>query len=126
MPERFTSDVLAKLGETNEIDIETRAENKPPHRRTIWIVVVGDEAYIRSYRGANGIWYKQIRKNPDAVMFVGKTRMPIHVSAVRATETIAQVSAEYLRKYKNSRSAQAMVLDAVLSTTLCVTPRDDE
>ena len=123
MKNQFTPALLAKLAAVKEIDIETRAETKPPHRRPIWIVVVGNDAYIRSYRGADGVWYKQIRKNPDAVMIVENKRVPIHARMVRAPETIAQVSAEYLRKYKKSRSAQAMVLDAVLSTTLRVTPR---
>lgn len=126
MKNQFASALFAKLADIKEIDIETRVEKKSPHRKTIWIVVVGSDAYIRSYRGANGIWYKQIRKNPDAVMIVENERVPIHASVVRAEETIAAVSAEYLRKYKNSRSAQAMVLDAVLSTTLRVTPRDDK
>lgn len=122
----FTANLLATFAEIKEIDIETRVGKNPPHRVTIWVVVVGDEAFIRSYRGVNGIWYQQIRKNPDAVIVVANERVPIQASAVREPETIAAVSAEYVRKYNNSRSAQAMVLDAVLPTTLRVTPRDDE
>lgn len=120
----FTANLLATFAEIKEIDIETRVGKNPPHRVTIWVVVVGDEAFIRSYRGVNGIWYQQIRKNPDAVVYVGGKRIPVHAGFVRAEKTIAAVSAEYVRKYNNSRSAQAMVLDAVLPTTLRVTPRD--
>lgn len=56
-------------------------------------------------------------------MVLDKTRVPIHVAAVRRQATIEQVSAAYLRKYKKSRSAQAMVLPETLPTTLRVTPR---
>jgi len=54
----FPRDVLDLWDQTDEIDIETsRGEGLAVHRTTIWIVVDGDEAFIRSVPGrrAGGI-----------------------------------------------------------------------
>jgi hypothetical protein len=35
---------------------------------TIWVVVDGDPAYVRSVRGARGRWYREARAYPQAVL----------------------------------------------------------
>ena len=123
MPKRFDDRRLDELAKVEEIDVETRAGRERPHRTTIWVLVVGNNAYIRSYRGAKGIWYQQLRANPDAAIYLGKKRIPIHAIYVRSHKTIKQVSAEYLRKYHGSQSARAMVKAMTLPTTLRIVPR---
>ena len=39
---------------TEEIEIETARPDGPPHRTIIWVVVDGDDAFVRSVNGAGG------------------------------------------------------------------------
>ena len=68
----FATDDLARLDRAEEIDIETQAPDGPVHRTTIWIVVDGDEAFVRSVRGKNGRWYKEATANPAVAKSGGR------------------------------------------------------
>ncbi|TMF13999.1 MAG: DUF2255 family protein, partial [Chloroflexi bacterium] len=55
-----SEDLLWKLAESDEVDIETRRDAKSPlHRTIIWIVPTEDGIYIRSYKGKKGRWYQE-------------------------------------------------------------------
>lgn len=45
---RFEPADLALLAETEEVELETARPGGPPHRTIIWVVVDGDDAFIRS------------------------------------------------------------------------------
>jgi hypothetical protein len=54
----WTSDELAKIGTAQELQIASarrdRSQGKP---RTIWVVRVGDDLYVRSMYGRAGGWF---------------------------------------------------------------------
>lgn len=112
-----------RLAEIEEIQIETRrsAEN-PVHRTIIWVVVLGDAVYVRSVRGKAGRWYKELTANPSGAIHMEGQRIPVHAVPVTDPNIIEQVSKEYLRKYRGSEYAPAMVRDEVLDTTLRLDP----
>src|SRR5437764_12584578 len=72
----FKPDELALLEEAEEVDIETQAPAGPVHRATIWIVVDGGSAYVRSVRGPAGRWYRELQANPAGAIHVGRRRLP--------------------------------------------------
>jgi hypothetical protein len=101
----------------------TPAGTKKKHRATIWVVVVDDDVFIRSFTGPKGKWYRNVLADPEAdVEFDGKA---IHVRAmpVKDRKTIEAVSRAYLEKYRDSPYAKDMVRDEVLPTTLRLEPR---
>src|SRR4051794_2990035 len=55
------------LQRTDEVGIETRAGRQLP----IWVVVVGDDVYIRSVRGIEGRWYQALLGGTDARLHAG-------------------------------------------------------
>ena len=58
-------DLLWKIAESDEVEIETRRGPKAPaHRVTIWIVPTEDGVYVRSYKGKRGRWYQEAMANP--------------------------------------------------------------
>ncbi len=122
MAGRFSEEIAARLGRTEEIEIETRSAAGVVHRTTIWVVVEGGEVFVRSVTGAGARWYREISANPSAAVHVGGDRIP--VTAVPATEaaSVGRASAEYLRKYASSEYAPAMVVEGVLGTTLRLEP----
>ncbi|TMF16006.1 MAG: DUF2255 family protein, partial [Chloroflexi bacterium] len=70
-----TEDLLWKLAESDEVEIETRHDAKSPlHRVTIWIVPSEDGVYIRSYKGKKGRWYQEAIANPAVAIRVGRRK----------------------------------------------------
>jgi Uncharacterized protein conserved in bacteria (DUF2255) len=86
MSTAFDAQVMQVLAEIEEVDIETRAApGAPAHRVTIWVVVDGDAAYVRSVRGARGCWYREATAYPEAVHTLahGSCRSTSSPSAMR-------------------------------------------
>jgi hypothetical protein len=126
MATAFDDEVIQLLAQIDEVEIETRAEpDAPAHRVTIWVVVDGDAAYVRSVRGARGRWYREATAYPEAVLHAGPRTLPIHIEPISDEATIARVSEVFLRKYVQwPNDARAMVRDEVLATTLRLQPTE--
>jgi len=55
----WTSDQLNRIGNAEELQIASlRGDGTLRKPVTIWVVRVGDELYVRSYRGERGAWYR--------------------------------------------------------------------
>lgn len=121
----FEPETLSTWNTTPEIDIETsRAENAPVHRTTIWIVIDGDAAYVRSVRGPAGRWYREMRANPHGAVHADATRVAVAAEPVEDAATIERVS-ELLRKKYERRwpgPTASMLREETLPTTLRLTP----
>src|SRR6476469_10989281 len=68
---RFEPAELALLEATEEIEIETARPDGAAHRTTIWIVVDGDDAFIRSVNGATARWYREAVASPAVTIHAG-------------------------------------------------------
>jgi len=127
MTSAFDPETLQTLDRTYEIDIETsRAESAPVHRVTIWIVVDGDAAYVRSVRGPTGRWYRELLANPRGAIHVAGVagrRLDIVAEPASDAATITRVSDALKRKYARwPASLAGMLRDQVLPTTMRVKP----
>jgi hypothetical protein len=126
MATAFDDQVMQLLASLDEVDIETRAGvDAPAHRVTIWVVVDGDAAYVRSVRGTRGRWYREATAYPEAVLHAGGRTLPVQIERVSDAATIARVSDAFLQKYVRwPNDARAMVRDEVLATTLRLQPTE--
>jgi len=117
----FPPATLALLARTAEVDIETRSAKGSAHRVPIWVVVDGEDVFVRTYRGEKSRWYRELRAAPGALV-AGSKR--IRVRAVPATdrESIRRTSDAYRAKYAKSGSLNSMLRQAVLDTTLRLEP----
>jgi hypothetical protein len=125
MTATFDADTLQTLDRTDEIDLETsRSEGAPVHRVTIWIVVDGDAAYIRSVRGPAGRWHRDLLANPRGAIHVAGHRVAIRAVPVDDAETITRVSDALQRKYHERWPGPlaGMLRAEVLPTTVRVQP----
>ena len=51
---------LSAIGGADELEIAPlRSDGRLSRSTTIWVVRVGDELYVRSWRGRNGAWFRQ-------------------------------------------------------------------
>lgn len=114
-------DLLWKLAESDEVDIETRRDKKSPvHRTTIWIVPVKDGVYVRSVNGRRGRWYQEALANPQVTIHVGRRKVAARAEQEKNSSVIRAVSAGYREKYGERWPDETapMLRRSVLPTTL--------
>ncbi len=117
----FDRDTLRHLHDTQEIAIRTGKHPDKPV--TTWVAVAGDEVFVRSVRGPKGRWYKDLATGGPAELEFAGRRLAVQAIPANDAAAIGQASREYLRKYKTSPYAQAMVKAETLPTTLRLEPR---
>jgi hypothetical protein len=118
----FGAQDLQRLAAAEEVEIETQAPDGPVHRTIIWVVVDGDETFIRSYRGPTARWYREARANPAVALHVDGRRLTATAIAATDPDSIERVSAGIRAKYPNDPGTKGMVADDVLDTTLRLEP----
>jgi len=121
----FASDTLQLIDETREVRIETcRDEDAPVHRTTIWVVTVDGTVFVRSVRGREGRWYREVSENPAAALHVGHDRIAVRAVPVTDEAKIRAVSEAYREMYGRTSpgSTRAMVQPETLPTTLRLEP----
>ena len=122
MPKQFDAQTLNQLANTKEVKIETHSATGQTHRTIIWVMVVDQNVYIRSWLGLKGRWYQEIKANSDAAIIMNGQRLTVRALPVTDEAIITRVSDNILRKYHNSSSAKDMVREEILSTTLLLEP----
>jgi hypothetical protein len=118
----FTSDDLERLARAEEIEIETQAPDGPVHRTTIWIVVDGDEAFVRSVRGRKGRWYREATANPAVAIHVDGRRLPATAIPATDPDSIERTTIAMREKYDRVPGLKPMIKPDVLDTTLRLEP----
>jgi hypothetical protein len=121
----FDPNILKTWDRTAEIDIETsKGAGARVHRTTIWIVVDGDSAFVRSVRGPAGRWYRELTANPTGAIHAEQTSVPFVASPAADPASIARVSAAIERKYLQRwpGPTASMLRDETLPTTLQLHP----
>jgi hypothetical protein len=121
----WTNEQLDVLGGAGEVDIAPRRDDGTASRSTtIWIVRVGDDLYVRSYRGTSGSWYRTATRTKRGRVHVGGHRYDANFEP--ATDAHRQdVDAAYRAKYGRSSYVDAMVSDAAAATTLHLLPASE-
>lgn len=118
----FSTDDLALLDGAEEIEIETQAPEKRARRTVIWVVVDGDEVFIRTVKGPGSRWYRDIEANPAVAIHVAGKRLPASAIAATDPDSIERTSAGFRRKYAGDPGVKPMLAPAVLETTLRLEP----
>ena len=119
----FEPDDLRLLAATREITIETSASGGRTHSAIIWVVVDGDDVFVRSWLGARARWYREAVANPAVTIVAGDRRLSAIAADATDPESIRRCSDGFLAKYRRSKSAQSMVAEDILDTTLRIEPR---
>ncbi|MGH2428663.1 MAG: DUF2255 family protein [Candidatus Limnocylindria bacterium] len=120
----FDSATLARLRDVREVEIETTSPAGATHRAIIWVVADQHDAFVRSWRGRRGRWYRELRDHPEGALLIGDDRIPVR--AVAATEPAVIELVSYLLEAKYGRtsraSTQSMLLPETLPTTMRLQP----
>jgi hypothetical protein len=120
-----SADLLWKLAESDEVQIETRRDAKSPlHRTTIWVVPTEYGVYVRSYKGRKGRWYQEALANPLVTIRVGRRKVTARAEPEHNPLVIRAVNAAYRKKYGERWPDETadMLKRSILPTTLRLTP----
>lgn len=124
---RWSASDLTTIGAADEIDVAPdRADHTPGPAVPIWIVRVGDELFIRSYRGPSGGWYRRARRNGRGRIGVRGVDRTVRFTAAEPTLR-AQADEAYRAKYGRYGASylRPMTSDFVAGTTLQLQPTDE-
>jgi hypothetical protein len=68
----WTTEELDKIDAADELEIAARRPDGTlrPYT-TIWVVRVGDDLYVRSYRGRDGAWFRSVLRQPEGRIRAG-------------------------------------------------------
>ncbi|MDP9274302.1 MAG: DUF2255 family protein [Chloroflexota bacterium] len=117
----FPKDVLALLGRSDEVDVETRSPKGATHSVPIWIVVDGGDVFIRAVRGPTSRWYRELVARPGALV-AHRKRIPVRAIVAIDGASVKRTSDGYRKKYRKGSSLDSMLVPSVLPTTLRLEP----
>jgi hypothetical protein len=114
---------LASLDQAIEVDMLTPRRDGSTSSRPIWVVVADGEAYVRSFRGETGAWYRRARADGRAAISVDGQTIELGVEPAADDETNRKVSDAFEAKYgeRSPGPTATMVNDEVSQTTLRLT-----
>jgi hypothetical protein len=121
---KFDPTTLEQLRTAEEISIRSR--RRPETDVLIWVAVADDEVFVRSARGAKGRWYRDLVAQPAATVRVAGRSLAVRAVPAADRGSNERASREYLRKYRGSPYAQAVIRPELLSTTLRLEPDHTE
>ncbi|WP_432199069.1 DUF2255 family protein [Streptomyces sp. bgisy027] len=67
--------------------------------RTVWVVVLDGEAYVRSAFGRRSGWYRRVLRHADTQVEVAGARLSVVLQPVEDPELVQRVSGAYRAKY---------------------------
>ena len=107
------------LAQIEEVRIETQAASGDVHRTIIWVVVDGEDTYIRSVKGAGARWYREALARPDVGLAVVRGTTVL-ARAVPASDeaSVARCSEALSAKYAQDPALRLMLRPHTLPTTL--------
>jgi hypothetical protein len=68
----WTAEELDRIGAADELEIAAlRPDGTLRPSTTIWVVRVGDDLYVRSWRGRGGAWFRSVLRRPEGRIRAG-------------------------------------------------------
>jgi hypothetical protein len=124
----WTTHQLDQIGTAEELVIAaTRTDDTLRRAVPVWVVRVGDELYVRSWRGTDGSWYRAAQASGRAHISAGGVERDVVVERVSSDEVNDAIDAGYRDKYVRYPSyVEPMSSEQARATTLRLVPADDE
>jgi hypothetical protein len=104
-------------------EVTIRTARHPDTAVIIWAVVAADDAvYVRSVKGVQGRWYRDLASDGRATLQVIGQSISVQAIAAADDVSVAQASEAFREKYRRSSYVGSIVRAEVLSTTLRLEP----
>ena len=120
----FDAETFSLLAASEEVEIVTAWPDGRLMRTIIWVVVEGDEVFVRSVRGDRGRWYQAALDRPtDVELRVDGRRIAVRADLAADEASVARCSRGLETKYRRDPSLPSMLRPNALATTLRLQPR---
>jgi hypothetical protein len=117
---------LDKVGAAEELQIAgLRANDTLKKMVTIWVVRVGSEIYIRSYKGRGSGWFKGVLVRHIGKIEAGGVKKDVAFVEVNDPTVQQQIDAAYRLKYRRQEKeyVDSVLTPEALAATLKLVPR---
>ncbi len=122
----WTNDELNKIETAEELEIESlRSDGTLRKPVIIWVVRIGDDLYVRAYKGRSSPWFRgALTKHEGHVRAGGVDKDVIFVEGA-ASDLNDQIDAAYRSKYRHYAASIVgdMVTSEARSATIKLVPR---
>ena len=122
----WTSNELNKIGTAEELDIASlRRDGTLRKPVTIWVVRVGDELYVRAYKGRTGPWFRGTQECHEGHIQAGGVDKDVTFMDVSDPEVNNQIDVAYRTKYQHydAQYVTPMVAPEAKAATIKLVPR---
>jgi hypothetical protein len=120
----WRADDLIAIGTAESAQVAPDSEDGAPGRAaTIWVVRVGNDLYIRSYRGPVARWYRRALRGRRGTIRISTLELRVRFDNAEA-DVQPQINEAYRTKYAahSSDYLRRMVGPAAVATTLRLQP----
>ena len=120
----WTKDELSKIGGAEEVDVAAvTRDGSVRNRVTIWLVLHGEDLFVRSVRGRSGAWFRAAQKSKDGRIWAGRPERDVTFEEAGAAIT-DEIDAAYRSKYRRyaGRILNSVLTPEARSTTLRLVP----
>lgn len=122
----WTSDELRKIAAAEELELASvRRDDTLGKPVTVWVVRVGDDLYVRSWKGHNGAWFRATQARHAGHVKAGGVGKDVSFVLEADAARNDEIDAEYRRKYRRDggRYVDPMVAATARATTMKLVPR---
>ncbi|GLZ08102.1 hypothetical protein Acsp03_55680 [Actinomadura sp. NBRC 104412] len=121
----WTSEELDKIGGADELQVAPMSDGGPRRPTTIWVVRNGDDLYIRSYRGPEGVWYRAAKATRRGHIRAGGVDKDVVFTEESDGDLMDSIDRAYRSKYgKYPRQyVDPMVAPEARACTMKLVPR---
>lgn len=123
---QWSRNELDTIAAAEELEImPLRSDGTPRKPVTIWVVRVGDDLYIRSYRGAGAAWFRAARASRAGRVRAGGLEKDVALVEETDPAINDQIDAAYRTKYRHYLHSYVppMITATARATTLRLVPR---
>src|SRR3954469_17951623 len=124
--QRWTAEDLDRIGGADELSIAPRRKDGTLRRAVpSWVVRVGDERCVRSWRGDGGRWYRAARASREGDVSAGGVSKDVALLAAGDEVNDAVDAAFGEKSGRDTGYVEPMVAPQARTTTLGLVPRSE-
>jgi hypothetical protein len=124
----WTQKDLERIGAADELQLASVKQDGTLRKPiTIWVVRVGDDVYVRAYRGYDTAWFRQAQRRPEGRIEAGGVTKDVTLVDVSSDEALGNaIDAAYRSKYRKygATYVDPMVASQARATTLKLVPAE--
>ena len=122
----WTNNDLGRIGAADELQLTSFKEDGTLRKPvTIWVVRVGDDLYVRAYRGRETAWFRHIQRRHEGRIGAGGVTKDVTFVDVSDDEALNnKIDAAYQSKYQrySATYVDPMIAPQARATTLKLVP----